>query len=37
MKEQIEKIKFEDSSIKLISNVTAKEISIKEELEKVVS
>tara|TARA_Y100000768_G_scaffold383936_1_gene366986 strand:+ start:720 stop:1646 length:927 start_codon:yes stop_codon:yes gene_type:complete len=34
MKEQIEKIKFENSSIKLISNVTAKEISNKEELKK---
>ena len=34
MKEQIEKIKFEDTSIKLISNVTAKEISHKEELKK---
>ena len=34
MKEQIEKIKFKDSSIKLISNVTAKEILHKEELKK---
>ena len=34
MKEQIEKINFEDTSIKLISNVTAKEISHKEELKK---
>ncbi len=34
MEEQIEKIKFEDSSMKLISNVTAEEISHKEELKK---
>ena len=34
MEEQIEKIKFEDSNMKLISNVTAKEISNKEELKK---
>ena len=34
MEEQIKKIKFEDSSMKLISNVTAKEISHKEELKK---
>ena len=34
MEEQIEKIKFKDSSMKLISNVTAKEISHKEELKK---
>ena len=34
MEEQIEKIKFEDSSIKLISNVTAEEIPHKEELKK---
>ena len=34
MEEQIEKIKFEDSSTKLISNVTAEEISHKEELKK---
>ena len=34
MEEQIEKIKFEDSNMRLISNVTAKEISNKEELKK---
>jgi len=34
MKEQIEKTKFEDSNKKLISNVTANEISNKEELKK---
>ncbi len=34
MEEQIKKIKFEDSSMKLISNVTAEEISHKEELKK---
>ena len=34
MKEQIEKKKFEDSNKKLISNVTANEISNKEELKK---
>mgnify|MGYP001174911848 CR=1 FL=1 len=34
MEEQIEKIKFEDSNMRLISNVTAEEISNKEELKK---
>ena len=34
MEEQIKKIKFEDSNMKLISNVTAEEISHKEELKK---
>ena len=34
MEEQIEKIKFEDSNMRLISNVTAKEISNKEDLKK---
>ncbi len=34
MEEQIKKIKFEDSSMKLISNVTAEEISHKGELKK---
>ena len=34
MKEQIEKTKFEDSNMRLISNVTAGEISNKEELKK---
>ncbi len=34
MEEQIKKIKLEDSSMKLISNVTAEEISHKEELKK---
>tara|TARA_B100001057_G_scaffold227102_1_gene227510 strand:- start:677 stop:1603 length:927 start_codon:yes stop_codon:yes gene_type:complete len=34
MKQEIEKIKFEDSDKKLISNVTAEEISNKEELKK---
>ena len=34
MKEQIEKTKFEDSNKRLISNVTASEISNKEELKK---
>ena len=34
MKQEIEKVKFNDSSIKLISNVTAKEISNKEDLKK---
>ncbi len=34
MKQEIEKVKFNDSSIKLISNVTAEEISNKEDLKK---
>ena len=34
MKEQIEKTNFEDSNMRLISNVTANEISNKEELKK---
>jgi len=34
MKQEINKVKFNDSSIKLISNVTAKEISNKEDLKK---